>query len=1642
MKLNGRLAALVLLVLLAAASPAWGQAQDVIDFRGRLVDTSGKPIKTLTTVTVRLYYSPTTAVGTEVFSEVTNITPDNDGYVSHHIGSVNLLSGVDFSQPIYVGLQAGTDPEISPRYLLTKSPYTFHADNAIKLEGLSASAFAQLAAPQNNFAGDITATNAAMTGWVSAMGGFYGDLYGSATTFTGSLAGDVTGTMNNTQIANGAVTTQKLASQSVTTAKIEPQAITTSRLAPDAVTTGKIEAQAVTTAKIAPAAVTTSKLDAQAVTTAKLAPDAVTSAKIADGTITGADLDSAIDILTSGYITAAGFSGDGSGLTGLTAFQIAGLGDMALQNSSSVNITGGTISTSGSVTVGTNLSVMSGMTVFGGGFVWNSLANITASGSGAAATPTNPTRIVNIVTGAAPGAEVRMAGSGTQGQVLVVMNKSTNPLVVNATATGSTTIPAGCSQTFISDFSVWYPTQSAPGFNPADFLPKDGSAPMTGDLDLGLNSLINATSVSANIFSAGDVANNGALRIWRAGASVPTFYLGAVGQSNELLVRDNATNPILLFESSTGALDVGNSATNGIINVKTAGSGSSIQLQGATGTVIANSFVGDGGALSNIDAASLGGVSAANFYTGAQVDAVVLNSIAALNLGTMSTQNANSVAITGGLITSTVIGGSNPAAANFTTLTSAGTTLLNTTGSALTQIGNSGGGEVNIFSGSSELKLEGVVRINRIGPNNTFIGNNTGGDVDITCSDSNRVDINAGNGQLNLIGHVLLHGTSGLVIASPYFNVDHQGNVSAASFSGDGSNLTGIQVGQVSGLGSMAQQDANNVFITGGTISTTGQVTVGTDLSVMSGMTVFGGGFVWHSLANVVASGTGFSAATTDPTHIVNIVTGAGPGAEVQMGGSGTQGQVLVVMNKSANPLVVNHTPTGPTTIPAGASQTFISDFGDWYPTRAAAGDADTLDGLDSSAFAQLSGSNVFTGSITATSFMGDGAALTNLNASSLTSGVLSDSLLSSNIPRLNQQNTFTARQTITVANGDGLSVSKTGTAGSAAIYGSANMGGSGVIGVASGTGDGLVGIANGGSGNGLFALAQNTGRAGLFRISNGGNTAPVIEAHHQGLGSAGFFLIDSGNLNTSALIRGNNNTGTGALLLLQQAGQDRFVVSNAGDVTANGDIAVAGSLTSARLSVDGNTLDVNPASRRVGIGTSAPTGKLEISAGGEAALVVNGRQEFSGADARFTLPRHASDPTADLAEGMVYFNTSTNKLRVYQSGAWSDVAPGSSGTGLPTGSIVFGETPNDSNLLGAGLVRVPSADFTSDSKAPDARVDFSAVWTGTEMIVWGGYGPAAVFNTGGRYNPSTNTWLPVSTVNAPSPRARHSAVWTGIAMMIWGGTNTQGTFYNDGYFYDPGNDTWQPLPSFGAPTPRHMAFAQMTSNGVMIWGGGDASAALNTGAIFDFNFYGWTPMSTVNAPVPRSWPGIAWTGSKLIVWSGGVPGGFVNTGAMWDLATDTWTAMTTANSPAPRRESRAVWTGTEMIVWGGVTNMPVVSGGRFNPATDTWSALPTAGAPLAYEGHTMIWTGTEAIVWGGLGGARYNPVTDSWSPIGHTNEPPSTVSHQTVWTGTHMVAWGGAVSGQYVATGGRYDPVADSWQQTTTGKLYGYRKP
>ena len=50
----------------------------------------------------------------------------------------------------------------------------------------------------------------------------------------------------------------------------------------------------------------------------------------------------------------------------------------------------------------------------------------------------------------------------------------------------------------------------------------------------------------------------------------------------------------------------------------------------------------------------------------------------------------------------------------------------------------------------------------------------------------------------------------------------------------------------------------------------------------------------------------------------------------------------------------------------------------------------------------------------------------------------------------------------------------------------------------------------------------------------------------------------------------------------------------------------------------------------------------------------------------------------------------------------------------------------------------------------------------GSEMIVWGGQITRGDLNTGGRYNPSTDSWATTSTTNAPAARDSHTAIWSG----------------------------------------------------------------------------------------------------------------------------------------------------------------------------------------------------------------------------------------------------------------------------------------
>jgi N-acetylneuraminic acid mutarotase len=330
----------------------------------------------------------------------------------------------------------------------------------------------------------------------------------------------------------------------------------------------------------------------------------------------------------------------------------------------------------------------------------------------------------------------------------------------------------------------------------------------------------------------------------------------------------------------------------------------------------------------------------------------------------------------------------------------------------------------------------------------------------------------------------------------------------------------------------------------------------------------------------------------------------------------------------------------------------------------------------------------------------------------------------------------------------------------------------------------------------------------------------------------------------------------------------------------------------------------------------------------------------------------------------------------------------------------------------------------TRTTNAPTARADHTAVWTGSEMIVWGGTGPGVPFNTGGRYNPSTDSWTATSTANAPA-RSQHTAMWTGSEMIVWGGvpfTYPTGT----GGRYNPITNSWTATSATNAPFTRRGHTAVWTGSEMIIWGGVDLLGRFrNDAGRYNPITDSWTATSTTNAPDARAGQTAVWTGSEMTVWGGFNGSLFFNTGGRYNPGNDSWTATSITNAPAARSGHTAVWTGSEMIVWGGLN-----TGGRYNPGTDSWTATSTINAPTARSGHTAVWTGSEMIVWGGVvynptqefnTGGRYNPGTDSWTATTTANAPTARHGHTAVSTGSEMIVWGGYGITGYVNTGGRY---------------------
>ena len=321
------------------------------------------------------------------------------------------------------------------------------------------------------------------------------------------------------------------------------------------------------------------------------------------------------------------------------------------------------------------------------------------------------------------------------------------------------------------------------------------------------------------------------------------------------------------------------------------------------------------------------------------------------------------------------------------------------------------------------------------------------------------------------------------------------------------------------------------------------------------------------------------------------------------------------------------------------------------------------------------------------------------------------------------------------------------------------------------------------------------------------------------------------------------------------------------------------------------------------------------------------------------------------------------------------------------------------------------------------ARADHAAVWTGHEMIVWGGDSGARSYADGAAYDPERNRWRRLAP--APlEPRSRATAVWTGREMILWGGDAGGGVHrFGDGAAYDPVRDRWWKLAK-SPLTGRFGHTAVWTGRLMIVFGGfticGLISCESGEAAAYDPARNRWRYLNFSRA----RWAHTAvWTGREMLVWGGDGSREYEANGAAYLPTTDRWRRL--PRGPLEGRVGHsAIWTGSEMIVLGGASNRKLdVEGAAYDPARRRWRTVPRspAGWPAWHE---AAWTGNRMLAWGREGGAAYAPATNRWERL-PAAPLERRIEHSAVWTGRELIVWGGesCVDDCHRADGAAYRP-------------------
>jgi hypothetical protein len=326
-------------------------------------------------------------------------------------------------------------------------------------------------------------------------------------------------------------------------------------------------------------------------------------------------------------------------------------------------------------------------------------------------------------------------------------------------------------------------------------------------------------------------------------------------------------------------------------------------------------------------------------------------------------------------------------------------------------------------------------------------------------------------------------------------------------------------------------------------------------------------------------------------------------------------------------------------------------------------------------------------------------------------------------------------------------------------------------------------------------------------------------------------------------------------------------------------------------------------------------------------------------------------------------------------------------------------------------------------------RFQHTAVWTGTDMIVWGGTVDGNLgLADGATYSLATDTWtmLPAAPIKG---RAGHTTVFAANSMIVWGGTDLSGTYFADGAMYDPILKSWKTIGSTSlAPRMEHAGgwVDAPTAHQMVIWGGHDATTFFGDGARYDPGTDGWKALPA--APISaRGRTANSVVGTILAIWGGetktspSCPSDCPTDGAGYDLANDSWPIFASPGPTARVDPACAVIDDLNgrLALWGGETSSGATleDGERANPTGTSWVPIDSAGSAFsagASRSLSLAWGGAKFCVWSGHqggnvfdDGACFDPTATSWTAL-PAAPIKGRINGTVVSTGKSVIVWGG----------------------------------